>query len=313
MDGKAIQERASSPSYCCVDYTWQPLHCFTTDDRDLIVTLTLGPEDPSYWDGCPGFYLFLSKSLELTHLSERRRPRHILSTRQIKCRMSLFEVMKGFKKVWNIPSDFDKHTQYLEWQLLYHNHCWRLESSCNRKCLFSCFSSLANKAPSFFQYEMSKWFEYIYFFRCCVSQWPLLYPSWRQKSPISNLHSNVWGLLEYIEAWSSSPRQLMWKENFINSISKKKTLPISCVSFLASGLKGISRALLSSGVGSLDLSWIRGAYDASAQRKVVFQQLRNQWWRSLMHMIYQFWGARSIYLKISILSGLLRKRIAFTR
>lgn len=149
------------------------------------------------------------------------------------------------------------------------------------------------KLLPFFEDEMSKWFEYIYFSVCCVSQWLSFYLSWRQKSPIPKLHLNAWGLLEHIEAWSSSPRQLMWKENFINSISKRKTLPISGLSFLASGLKGISRALLSSGVSSVDLSWIRGDCDASAQRKVDFQQLGNQWWQSLMHVIYQWCGARS--------------------
>lgn len=73
---------------------------------------------------------------------------------------------------------------------------------------------------------------------------------------------------------------------------KKKTLPISCLSFLPSGWKGISRVLLNTVVSSVYLSWIRAAFDVPAQGEVVFQQLANHWKHS-MSMSY----FRSLYFE----------------
>lgn len=84
--------------------------------------------------------------------------------------------------------------------------------------------------------------------------------------PVSN--QSVWALLKYTESRGSCPHQATRKENFI-MYCKNKTLTISCLSFLPSGWKGISRLLY--------LRWIRGAFEVSAQGKVIFQQHSNQW------------------------------------
>lgn len=117
------------------------------------------------------------------------------------------------------------------------------------------------------------------------------------------LHLNVWGLLGYTEARGSCPYQLMWKDNFIKSSEKKKTLPISCLSFLPLGWKGIRRMLLNTIVSLVYSRWMRAAFDVSAQRRVVSQYLSNQW--NLQWVVFYYYCARSLLQYVTIARSLI--------
>lgn len=93
-------------------------------------------------------------------------------------------------------------------------------------------------------------------------------------SPVSKLHPSVrrpfWRYRG--RGQLSSPTHAETEFHQLNC--KNKTLPISCLSFLPSGWKGISGVLLNTLVVSwVYLSWRRLAFDISAQGKVVFSSL----------------------------------------